>query len=180
MNPGGSDVRQLTFFGSGGGSAGLGDWSPDGSQLVFSLQASTSVPSQLWIMNSDGSNQHLLLNDPSHFDFGETFSPDGRHVVFNRCTFNAPFFQCAIYRVNADGSKLTQITPINSNHDIIDLEPAYSQDGSTIAFESLWRDGLIEAIYLMNADGSGIHSLTSPALRAHSANWSPDWTTILF
>jgi Tol biopolymer transport system component len=36
MNPDGSDVKQLTFFGFNGGSAGLGDWSPNGSELVFS------------------------------------------------------------------------------------------------------------------------------------------------
>jgi Tol biopolymer transport system component len=180
MNPDGSDVRQLTFFGSNGGSAGLGDWSPDGSELVFSQQASPSAPTQLWTMNADGSNQHLLLEDASYNDSGASFSPDGSQIVFNRCPMNAAFFQCAIYRVKADGSKLTLITPINSNHDIIDLEPAYSQDGRTIAFESLWRDGLIEAIYLMNADGSGIHSLTPPRLGAHGANWSPDGTNIAF
>lgn len=181
MNPDGSDVRQLTFFGASGGSAGLGDWSPDGTQLVFSQQASSSVPGQLWIMNADGSEQHLLLNDPSDNDYAPTFSPDGSQIVFNRCPFNAAFFQCAIYRVNADGSNLTSITTINlANHDIIDLEPAYSQDGHTIAFESVWRDGLIEAIYLMNADGSGLHSITPPRLGAHGANWSPDGTRIVF
>jgi len=180
MNPDGSDVKQLTFFGSNGGSAGPGDWSPGGNEVVFSQQSSPSEPIQLWTMNADGSNQHLLLNDASYNDSGASFSPDGSQIVFNRCPINAAFFQCAIYRVNADGSKLTSITPINSNHDIIDLEPAYSQDGRTIAFETLWRDGLIEAIYLMNADGSGIHSLTPPRLGAHAANWSPDGTNIVF
>jgi Tol biopolymer transport system component len=180
MSPDGSDVRQLTFFGSNGGSTGLGDWSPDGNELVFSQQASPSEPIQLWTMDADGSNQHLLLDDPSYNDSGASFSPDGSQIVFHRCPNNAAFFQCAIYRVNADGSKLTSITPINSNHDIIDLEPAYSQDGRTIAFESLWRDGLIEAIYLMNADGSGIRSLTPPALGAHGGNWSPDESNIVF
>jgi TolB protein len=180
MNPDGSDVRQLTFFGSNGGSAALGNWSPDGSELVFSQQASPSEPIQLWTMNADGSNQHLLLDDTSYNDSGAGFSPDGSQIVFHRCPISAAFFQCAIYRVNADGSKFTLITPINSNHDIIDLEPAYSQDGRTIAFESLWRDGLIEAIYLMNADGSSIHSLTPPRLGAHGANWSPDGTNIAF
>jgi Tol biopolymer transport system component len=181
MNPDGSDVRQLTFVGSSGGSAGLGDWSPDGNELVFAQQASPSAPNQLWIMNSDGSNQHLLLDDPSYNDYAPTFSPDGSLIVFNRCPFNAAFFQCAIYRVNADGTNLTSITTINSaNHDIIDLEPVYSPDGRTIAFESLWRDGLIEAIYLMNADGSGLHSITPPRLGAHGANWSPDRINIVF
>ena len=178
MNPDGSDVRQLTFFGSGGGSAGLGDWSPDGSELVFAQQASPSSPNQLWIMNADGSDQHQLLNDPSHNDYGPSFSPDGTQVVFTRCIIGS--FQCAIDRVKADGSKLTQILPVSSNPDILYFNPAYSQDGRTIAFHSLFRDGLLEAIYLMNADGSGIHSLSPPRLGAEEANWSPDGTTIAF
>ena len=180
MNPDGSDVKQLTFFGSTGGIAALGEWSPDGSELVFSAYASASAPGQIWIMSADGSNQHLLLSDPAYSDNFPTFSPDGSQIVFSRCPINVAFFQCAIYRVNADGSKLRAITPINSNHDIIDFEPAYSQDGSTIAFESFWRGGLIEAIYVMNADGSGIHSLTPPRLGAHEANWSPDRANIVF
>jgi len=178
MNPDGSDVRQLTFFGASGGSAGLGDWSPDGSGLVFAQQAAPSAPNQLWIMNANGSDQHQLLNDPSHNDYGPSFSPDGTQIVFTRCIIGS--FQCAIDRVKADGSKLTQILPVNSNPDILDFNPAYSQDGSMIAFHSLFRNGLLEAIYLTNADGSGIHSLTPPRLGADEADWSPDGTTIAF
>jgi TolB protein len=179
MNPDGSDIKQLTFLGASGGSAFLGDWSPDGNRLVFTQNASTSTPGQLWIMNADGSNQHLLLSDPSYIAVLPSFSPDGSNIVFSRCTISG-FFQCAIYRVNADGSNVTAITPINSNPDIIDLFTVYSQDGRTIAFHSLFRDGLLEAIYLMNADGSGIHRLTPPQLGAEEANWSPDGTNLLF
>lgn len=78
MNSDGTDVRQLTFFGSNGGGTFLGDWSPDGSALVFSQYASTNAPNQLWMMNADGSNQHQLLNDSSYNDGAPTFSPDGR------------------------------------------------------------------------------------------------------
>lgn len=178
MNPDGSDVRELTFFGASGGRAGLGDWSPDGSGLVFAQQASPSAPNQLWIMNADGSYQRQLLNDPSHNDYGPSFSPDGTQIVFTRCIIGS--FQCAIDRVKTDGSNLTQILPVNSNPDILYFNPSYSDDGRTIAFHSLFREGVLEAIYLMNADGSGIHSLTPPRLGAEEANWSPDGATIAF
>jgi Tol biopolymer transport system component len=181
MNPDGSDVKQLTFFGSNGGSAVWGNWSPDGSELVFSQQASTTAPGQLWIMNADGSNQHLLLNDPSYSEAVPSFSPDGSQIVFTRCETSG-HFQCALYRVQADGTGLTAITHYNPNLDVIDWDPAYSPDGRTIAFESYFRteSGLLEAIYLMNADGSNIHSITPPRLGAEESNWSPDGTNILF
>lgn len=178
MNPDGSDVKQLTFFAGSGGYATLGAWSPDGNQIAFTAtNSAANGPYQLWIMNGDGSNQHVLLNDdPSHADWVPNFSPDGSHIVFTRC---GPI-NCAIYRVNRDGSGLKAITPFKSDRDIIDWFPAYSPDGNTIAFTSYWRDGLIEAVYLMNADGSGIHSFTPPALGGYTPDWSPDGNSIAF
>jgi Tol biopolymer transport system component len=42
------------------------DWAPDGSQIVFnSFRAGSS---QVWVTNSDGSNQHALTNSGSYDD----------------------------------------------------------------------------------------------------------------
>jgi Tol biopolymer transport system component len=176
MNPDGSDVQQLTFFTSSGGSAQGESWSPDGRQIAF-VGAADAVngPFQLWIMNADASNQHLLLNDPAYADFVPSFSPDGSNIVFSRCGVN-----CAIFRINADGSGLKAVTHFSSDHDIVDWGPVYSPDGSTIAFTSLWRGGLIQAIYLMNADGSGMHSFSPPRLGSIWADWSPGGESLVF
>jgi TolB protein len=176
MNSDGSDVEQLTFFALSGGTAYAGSWSPDGRRIVFVGAASAANgPFQLWIMNSDGSSQHLLLDDPAYFYGVPSFSPDGGWIVFARCGLN-----CAIYRINADGHGLTALTHFNSNPDINDWEPVYSPDGKTIAFTSLWRDGLIEAIYLMNSDGSGLRSLSPPSLGTLGGDWSPDGESLVF
>ena len=56
--------------------------------------------------------------------------------------------------------------------------PAWSPDGSKIAFES-FRDGQAE-IYVMNANGTGLIRLTNnPAFDGHPT-WSPDGTKIAF
>jgi TolB protein len=176
MNPDGSDVLQLTFFSSTGGSAQGGSWSPDGRQIAF-VGAANAVngPFQLWIMNSDGSNQHLLLNDPDYGDWVPSFSPDGGQIVFTRCGID-----CAIYQINADGSGLKAITHFNSDTDVVDWGPVYSPDGTTIAFTSLWRAGVMEAIYLMNADGSGMRIFTPPSLGSIWADWSPGGDELVF
>ena len=61
-----------------------------------------------------------------------------------------------IYTMASDGSGLTNVTN-ESNHD--ELQPAWSPDGSKIAFTSN-RDGNYE-IYVMSATGSGVTRLTN-------------------
>jgi Tol biopolymer transport system component len=178
MRPDGSDVKQLTSFASNEATFGLG-WSPDGTQLVFARALADLSASQIWIMNADGSNQHQLLHDPSGFDDQPNFSPDGSQVVFQRCRF-PNLSPCAVFRIQADGTGLAALTHYSANTDELDLTPAYSPDGKTITFFGASRDGLIAAIYVMNADGSNIRSITPPVLEAFIPDWSPDGTKIAF
>jgi Tol biopolymer transport system component len=176
MNPDGSDVRQLTNLGSSNG-AFWENWSPDGSQLVFSEFPSNST-GQLWVMNSDGSHQHLLLSEAEYGERAPSFSPDGAWVVFTRCQNESNGNGCAIYKVRTDGGGLTPVTDFRP--DASDWEPAYSPDGMTIVFESYNRDGLIVALWLMNADGTDFRPLTPPELGAINPHWSPDGEKIVF
>lgn len=171
MNPDGSDVRQLTTF-TNENSAFWESWSSDGKQLVFSRFPAPTFFGQLWIMNADGSNQRLLLEDPGFDDEAPSFSPDGSHVIFARCTPLGGEFPCAIYRVQVDGSDLRQITPLRI--ELSDFDPVYSPDGSVIAFDSFAREGILGATYLMNPDGSNIREVTVPETGAFAADWSPD------
>jgi Tol biopolymer transport system component len=175
VKPDGSDLKQVTSFNSNVIGATWVAWSPDGQQLVFQLFNVNTFQSQLWLVNADGSNQHLLLNDPHFADASPSFSPDGSQIVFARCGSN-----CAIFRVQADGSGLTAITHFSANPDVFDFSPAYSPDGKTIAFTSGFREGVLGAIYLVDADGSNIRLLTPPGLEAWGPDWSPDGGKIVF
>jgi len=176
VNPDGSDAKQLTYFGSSGASVGYENWSPDGRHLVFQLFDPNTGLGQLWLMNSDGSSQHPLMNDPSFNDAQPSFSPDGSQIVFARC---GPT-NCAIYRVGTDSTGLAALTPFDVNPDVFDFDPGYSPDGNTIAFTSSARDGILASIYFMNADGSNIRILTPPALEGWISDWSPDGTRVVF
>jgi hypothetical protein len=79
-----------------------------------------------------------------------------------------------IYVMNADGSGLGRLT----NNAADDNCPAWSPDGSKIAFDSD-RDGDFE-IYVMNADGSSPTRLTHSPGVDYDPAWSPDGSKIVF
>src|SRR5690242_10834136 len=95
MNPDGSDVRQLTSF-TDGSAAFWVNWSADSTQLVFTRFSPPDFVGQLWLMNADGSGQHLLLNDSGVDDEAPSFSPDGSQVIFQRCGPLGGEFPCSI------------------------------------------------------------------------------------
>ena len=176
MKPDGTDVKQITSFGTSGGQVGLVAWSHDGKQLVFSAVPSANDSVQLWMMDAHGGNEHLLLDDPSNADLHPSFSPDDSKIAFARCGS----INCAIFSVRVDGTGLTAITNFN-RPDVIDLWPEYSPDGKKIAFTSLNRNnGFLCAIYTVDAHGLNFHLVTPPRLTAFQPDWSPDGTKIAF
>jgi len=179
MNPDGSDERQLTSLSQNLFVANSAQWSPDGRRLVFPVVTPNPVPGQIWVMNADGSNQHAIFTDPTNIDLNTSFSPDGKHIVFTRCQAGGQP-PCAIYRIRSDGSDLTALTNFDPNPDIVDAFPEYSPDGGRVAFTNLTREGVLEAVYVMNADGSDVHRLTPPAIGAALPDWSPNGEKIAF
>ncbi|MCH8273390.1 MAG: PD40 domain-containing protein [Armatimonadetes bacterium] len=74
-------------------------FSPDGTLISFSSDRSGTT--QIWIMNSDGSNQHRLTFGP--IGHQSTFTRDGEKIIFQGDGSN-------LHMMNVDGSELTRMT----------------------------------------------------------------------
>jgi Tol biopolymer transport system component len=82
-----------------------------------------------------------------------------------------------VWTINPVGSGAANVTDA-AGAPGFDLEPAWSPDGSKIAF----RSGRAAAgeIYSMNANGTGLVQLTSNAFKDYEPDWSPDGSMIAF
>lgn len=74
-----------------------------------------------------------------------------------------------------DGSDVRRLT----SNTLADIDPAYSPDGSRIAFASA-RSSSAVVIHTMNADGTNVRRLLFTGAQSHSPSWSPDGANIAF
>ena len=128
-------------------------WSPNGRQIVFRHGI------DIYTMNVDGSGELTPLTHESAPSFAQmpVFSPNGRFIAF--MSFREGY--CSVFRMNADGSEQTNLTPIEAGvppATWCSRAPSWSADGQQIFFMSM-RTGQNE-VYVMNNDGSDVHQLT--------------------
>jgi TolB protein len=160
-NADGSGAVQLT---RGAGYHADAAWSPDGQSLAIEADWGQFPDLEgIWIIpasDPDGvtvADARRLTTMPKGFSFESEpdYSPDGSTIVFTR--FKNPR-KSAIFRVNVDGTGLTQLTPYKMNASA----PSWSPDGQLIAFDS--NDGQLFGragnIHVMRPDGSGLAQLT--------------------
>jgi Tol biopolymer transport system component len=105
MNPDGSHVRRLTPKGL---IASGPDWSPDGSQIVFSTHCcARRTTAEVWVINTDGTGLNQVTSPGESHDWYPAFSPQGDRITFVR--YSPEFDRGAIWVVNADGTDRVKI-----------------------------------------------------------------------
>ena len=169
VNADGSNPTQLPV----GGAPPVPAWSRDGARISI-----TTGGCCLYTANADGSNLTLISGalKAHSIGFSSSWSPTGSQIVFAAAdSLNGT----AIYRVNSDGTSLVSLTDSSWDSEA----PAWSPDGTKIAFQHQGTPGGEETIYLMNPDGSGVVQLTAqtPGVNYDTyPAWSPDGTRLAF
>jgi TolB protein len=126
-----------------------------------------------------------LRRQPCIEDAPRGYSPDGSRILFNRQERSTHLGH--LFVVNPDGTGLLQLSPrglLTPDADPGGVPADWSPDGSRVVFGAFWKlstgRGSGSALFVMNADGSGLHRITPFGIGALSARWSPDGRLIAF
>lgn len=154
------------------GYEGFPTWSPDGKQVAYIYSESASTPLQLWLMDSNGKNAHLLLDMP--IVFGKIdWSPQDSEIAFISRTSET---DCGdIYVVKSDGSSLAQLTSLTN----CATDVTWSPDGNYLAFVGRDRNASGNIlnwnwhVYVMDKYGKNIVQVTNEKeWRIDNLDWS--------
>jgi dipeptidyl aminopeptidase/acylaminoacyl peptidase len=105
-------------------------------------------------------------------------SPDGRQILFVRsgADWKANKRVSHIWRVNADGSGLVQLT----NGPEGESSPRWSPDGQAVAFVARRAGDEVAQLYLLSNLGGEALALTKHSTAVSNPAWAPDGTSIFF
>jgi Tol biopolymer transport system component len=171
--------------------------SPNGKQIAYATErieggcggasaCASSSPeksyAQIYVMNSDGSDQTQLMED-SGVSSSPTWSPDGKNIAF--ALSGSDDDSCTIYAMNVDGSgHRNAVANLDGCYSINSL--SWSPDGKKIAFEGSIALNAVDIWVLDVADEQGVTD--QPRQLTHTPvgwwnigpTWSPDSTEITF
>jgi Tol biopolymer transport system component len=165
MNVDGSGLRLLTDKGN------TPAWSPDGRTIAFR----SKFPEAIWLMDADGSDLRQLTTPtdrpraPDDSDAQPAWSFNGKWIAFSRQHPVSREWQRDIFIVHSDGGGLRQLT----SHARQNTMPAWSSDGTRLAFVSDRAHRGLGDIYVMKADGTQQRRLTKNGVDNQWPDWGP-------
>jgi Tol biopolymer transport system component len=174
----GRGLVRITASPSGFFDNGYG-FSPNGSRVLYA-RFDPHGHGVLFSANSNGTGRVRLsprrwsVIDLGFFDrSGADWSPDGSRAAF--AAFNPSTHKTALFVVNANGTDLHRVTPLNMGA----LSAQWSPRGNFVTFTSCCTK---IQVFVVNVNGRHLRQLTFTASSAQSLTpvWSPDGQKILF
>lgn len=126
---------------------------------------------EIYVMDQDGTNHRRLTNN-NLLDSHPAWSPDGRKIAF---LGQRPSGGYAIFKIEADGTNRTEITPVNYQGSSFPYSLGWKISWSPDSRQLAFRDAS-NSIFLVEADGTERRFLVGGV----GPSWSPDGSKILF
>jgi Tol biopolymer transport system component len=185
--PNGTGVKQITHFADGSDAVNP-DWSPDGKLIAF--EHDFPYPhAGVYTMDADGGNVKAVTPDQRLlFEGNPAYSPDGTMVAIpqevhhDENTITPRDYGVIVVR-RLDGTVVREVSPrikLTPN-DVPHLEdPNFSPDGKWLSFLRVNKDEVLQALFRVHADGTGLRQLTPYSWDvAIKHDWSPDGKLIV-
>jgi Tol biopolymer transport system component len=150
----------------------------DSGYIAYCFMPAQSGTSGIYGMRADGSGVTKLSNATIGLNH-QDWSPDGKNMVAVGY-MDATYTTWSLHTFAVDGTNLKRVTSVNG---VADSEPAWSPDGSKIAFTRIvWSpDGNFvnsrTELWIMNVDGSGQQYI---GVEGFASKWSPDGTKFIY
>ena len=162
------------------------NWSPTGARLLCHSEGiANPADAGLYTVRSSDAGDLVRVSAtlPGGFDDGYGYSPDGSRILYAQFDSNDI---ATLFSVKPDGSDPIQLSPPGLS--IIDLGffdrvgATWSPNGSRVAFaaQKLSIGRFVSAVFVVNADGTGLHQITPSGVGALSVQWSPNGEMIAF
>jgi Tol biopolymer transport system component len=159
-----------------GSQDGQASWSPDGKHLVFQRNLHKSSGTAIFTVATDGSDLRQVT--PWELGAGDpSWSPDGTLILFQSPADSPPGIQQEICTIHPDGTGLSHLTSgmkatIDDNRQA-SSHASWSPDGSQIVFTHFPASTINADLFIMNRDGSQLHTLGATPANEDAPDWGP-------
>jgi Tol biopolymer transport system component/DNA-binding winged helix-turn-helix (wHTH) protein len=158
-------------------------WAPDGKQIAFVRFPSGGGPGSLYVVSPLGGMERQLL-DFAVQGTSLSWSPDGRWLAAAKGAPPANPFGTGIYLIPTAGGEPLQVTFPNAT--TLDTAPAFSPDGSALAFASCGgAGGYLCNVWTLPLDAEARphgapRRLTQPGAPMSTLAWTRDGRFIIY
>jgi Tol biopolymer transport system component/DNA-binding winged helix-turn-helix (wHTH) protein len=146
-------------------------WSPDSRQIAF-VRVSKEGPN-IYMVPALGGTEHKLHTAAN---LSLSWSPDGKILAFAESNADLSHSWLALLSLADLTSRPLTSPPV----DKVDLGPAFSPDGSTIAFFRAAAPGLLSDLFVLPAKGGEPRQITFDNSLMYGLAWTKDGHDIVF